>query len=78
MTKGEKQTYLSMLTEGFTSSCGGIEVKKIEYGIEDYVIFVAGCLIGKQTVHRVKIHHGDNPYFNFNGSRIYFACIYRW
>ena len=78
MTKKEKQKYLCMLTEGFTSHNGGIEIKKIEYGIDDYVIFVAGAMYGNPTVHRVKIHYADKPYFLFNGSRIYFADIYAW
>ena len=79
MTKNERERYLYMPTEGYTSHCGGISVKKIEYGIEDYVIFVAGEMSGKPTVHRTKIYYyTDRPHFLFYGKRIYFDDIYCW
>lgn len=52
----------------YSFGLAGLEIKKIEYGIDDHIIFVA---VGK-TVHRTKIYtapSGQN-YFIFGKARI--------
>ena len=46
----------------------GIELKDIEYGINDYAIIV----IQEKSVHRVKIYYGLKPYIRIRGRRLYF------
>lgn len=52
----------------YWSGCNGLEIKHIEYGIDDYVYFVAGAWNGKPTYHKAKIHYGEKcSYFKFHG-----------
>lgn len=71
MRKEEKQYYLEKEYVGYYSGYSGIEIKDIQYGIEDYIIFVAGAWAGKPTVHKAKIYYTDNPYFRYNGYTIH-------
>lgn len=45
-------------TVAYYSGFGGLEVKHIEYGIDDHVYVVAGAWNGKKSYHRLKIHYG--------------------
>lgn len=51
----------------------GIEIKQVEYGIEDYILFVD--YMG--GAHRAKVHdETERFYFNFMGHRIHLdECI---
>ena len=50
----------------------GIELKDIEYGINDYAIIV----IQEKSVHRVKIYYGEREYIRICGRRLYFdECL---
>lgn len=53
----------------------GLEIKYIEYGIDDYVYYIARY--GKESYHKSKVHYSDRPYFNFYGRRIHFDEIMR-
>ena len=85
MTKAEKQKYLEKKYIGYYSGWSGIEIKDIQYGIDDYIIFVAGAWCGNKSVHRSKVYYtvglkspyGDaRAYFRYNGNRIYLdECI---
>ena len=55
----------------YYSGFGGLEIKSIEYGIDDKVEFIVGAWCNKRSAHKVKIHYSNNiPYFKFNGIRI--------
>ena len=56
MTKKDYCTNLP--TIAYYSGLGGLEVKHIEYGIDDHVYLVAGAWNGKKSYHRLKIHYG--------------------
>ena len=71
MKKAEKLKYLEKEYIGYYSGYSGIEIKDIQYGIEDYIIFVAGAWYGKKSVHKSKVHYGKRDYFKYNGNRIY-------
>ena len=72
MTKSEKQNYLNKNTVGYWCDLMGIELKDIEYGINDYAIIV----IQEKSVHRVKIYYGLREYIKINGRRLYFdECL---
>ena len=57
MTSQEKAKIEAMPTIGYWSALGGVEVKSIENGIEDYVVCVANAWYGKHTVHRLRIKY---------------------
>ena len=72
MTKSEKQNYLNKSTIGYWCDWFGVELKDIEYGINDYAIIV----IQEKSVHRVKIYYGKREYIKINGRRLYFdECL---
>lgn len=71
MTQAEKQAVLGKQTVAYHSSQGGIEIKEILYGIEDYVAYVRGAWNGKGSVHKAKLHYETKvPYFISNGIRV--------
>lgn len=66
----------NMPSISYFSGFGGLEIKKIEYGIEDYVLYVSGAWVGIRKPHRKKIYYSNQPYFIHNGARIHFCeCI---
>ena len=72
MTNQKKQNYLNKNTIGYWCDLMGIELKDIEYGINDYAIIV----IQEKSVHRVKIYYGKRPYIRIYGYRFYFdECL---
>ena len=72
MTKKEKNYYMYKETVAYYSGWNGIEIKKIEYGIDDYIIYVDNAFCGtNKKVHKVKIHYAEKSnYFLHNGIRI--------
>ena len=55
----------------YYSGFGGLEFKKIEYGIEDYIYCVSGAWTGKPSYHKLKIYYNsDNSYIKLHGYRI--------
>ena len=80
MTKAEKNAYIAKPSAAYYSGFGGIEIKEIEYGIDDHVVFLANAWVkhDHKDVHRAKIHYGigDKCFFMFNKTRIYFdECL---
>lgn len=67
MTK--KEICQNNATIAYYSGFGGLEVKHIEYGINDYLYIVAGSWNGKGTYHKLKVHYGKCDYILFNGRR---------
>lgn len=72
MTKNEKNYYMSKDTLAYYSGWDGIEIKEIEYGIEDYIIFLSNAWHNRQNakIHKAKVYYTDNPYFLHDGKRI--------
>lgn len=67
----KKTDILKMKSVAYYSGLNGLEIKKIEYGIDDYVLCVSGAWSSKKQAHRVKVYYtGDNPYFMVHGYRI--------
>lgn len=75
MKKSEKNEILQLKSIGYISALSGCEIKKIEYSINDYVIFVAWAWTWKPTVHKAKIRNYKNwdPYFVFRGYTLKFS-----
>ena len=55
MTK--KEICLSNPSAAYYSGMGGVEVNKIEYGINDYMYITAGAWTGKKSYHKLKIQY---------------------
>ena len=60
----------------YYSGLGGVEIKCIEYGIDDYVYCVSGCFGGTavRRFHRCKIYYPanvkDSAFFRVHGYKI--------
>ena len=50
MTK--KEEYLAKPSVGYYSGFGGMELKEIEYGIEDHAIFISNAWYGGEKAKR--------------------------
>lgn len=69
MTK--KEICLQNESFAYYSGFGGLEFKKIEYGIEDYMYCVSGAWTSKKSYHKLKIYYNnDNDYIKLNGIRV--------
>lgn len=55
-------------TIAYYSGFNGLEIKGIEYGIDDYMYCVSGAWYGKKTPHRLKIY--DGRYVKLHGCKI--------
>lgn len=52
----------------YYSGFGGLELKHIEYGIEDYIYCVSGAWTGSHRYHKLKIQYRDNgAYIHLHG-----------
>ena len=66
-----KKDILKMETIAYYSGFNGLEIKGIEYDIEDNVLCVSGAWIGKPKPHRLKIYYtSENAYIKLNGYRV--------
>lgn len=56
----------------YYSGFGGLELKHIEYGIEDYIYCVSGAWCSKKSYHRLKVNYGINgdSYLRLHGYKI--------
>ena len=52
----------------YYSGFGGFEIKKIEYGIDDYLYAVSGAWCRKKSYHKLKIY--DDDYVKLHGYKI--------
>lgn len=56
----------------YYSGLGGLEIKGIEYGIDDFVYSVSGAWGGKKAFHRCKIYYPikGSAFFRIHGYKI--------
>lgn len=67
-----KEICLENKTVVYFSGWGGIEVKKIEYGIENCIYCVSGTWTSKKSYHKFKIFSSSKgEYINYHGNRCY-------
>lgn len=68
----KKQDIINIPSIAYYSGYNGLEVKNIEYGIDDYLLCVSGAWIGKPKAHRLKIYYKNNgsAYVILNGHKI--------
>ena len=60
-----KASIMEMKSVAYYSGFSGLEIKDIEYGINDYLLCVSGAwgAKSKQTPHKLKIYYDDNGGF---------------
>ena len=70
-----RKEILNAESKGYYSGCGGIEIKEIEYGINDRVLFVAGAWTSQKSAHRARIYTDRNgeSFFFFHNYKIPFS-----
>lgn len=64
-------------TFGYYSGLGGLEFKKIEYGIDDFIYCVSGAWSGKPKAHKLKIYcDNKGSFIRLHGYKVNFDdCI---
>lgn len=72
MTKQEKREIIAAPAVAYFSGWNGLEIKRIEYGVEDSIVFVSGAWGGKKGVHRSTVRYtlGGVPFFTYAGRRV--------
>ena len=67
----KKQICLEHESFAYYSGFGGLELKYIEYGIEDYIYCVSGAWSSEKSYHKLKVYYGDNDnYIKLHGYKI--------
>ena len=67
----KKNEYKESPSTAYYSGLNGLELKHIEYGINDYLILQSGAWSGKKTMHRCKVYYNnDNPFIKLYGYKI--------
>ena len=57
-------------TVAYYSGLGGLEVRYISYGINDFIYLIAGACSNKKSYHKLKIHYGHKyAYIKLHGYR---------
>ena len=57
-------------TVAYYSGLGGVEVRHISYGINDFIYLIAGAWSNKKSYHKLKIHYGNKfAYIKLYGYR---------
>lgn len=81
MTRKEKQAVKAMPAAGVWYTFGGVELKAIEYGVNDYALIVVNPGFSSESVHRVKVccDSSSRDYIRVYGRRLYFCnCERVW
>jgi hypothetical protein len=67
----KKEICLNNKSFAYYSGFGGLEFKKIEYGIEDYIYCVSGSWNGKPKYHKLKVYNTNNgSYLKLHGYKV--------
>ena len=71
MAKTKKEICLENESFAYYSGFGGVEFKKIEYGINDYIYCVSGAWTSKKSYHKIKIYYlEEGDYIMLHGYKI--------
>lgn len=68
----KKQICESNESFAYYSGFGGLELKHIEYGIDDYIFCVSGAWTSKKSYHKLKVYTDNNgeSYMKLHGYKI--------
>ena len=68
MNMTKREVCASNASIAYYSGFGGFEIKKIEYGITDYLYAVSGAWSSKKSYHKLKVYDGE--YIKLHGYKI--------
>lgn len=70
--KTKKQICNELETVAYISACGGLEIKKIIYGINDYILCVSGTWTSKKAYHKlmIKYNAAGDAYIMLQGYKL--------
>ena len=67
----KKEVCLTHGSFAYYSGFGGLEFKKIEHGINEYIYCVSGAWTGKKSYHKLKVYYDNNGgYLKLHGYKI--------
>lgn len=67
----KKEICLNNKSFAYYSGFNGLEFKKIEYGINDYIYCVSGSWNGKPKYHKLKLYYDNNGgYLKLHGYKV--------
>ena len=67
----KKEVCLNNESFAYYSGFGCLELKKIEYGTEDYIYCVSGAWCSKKSYHKLKVYYDDNGgYMKLHGYKV--------
>lgn len=67
----KKEVCLNNESFAYYSGFGGLEFKKIEYGIDDYIYCVSGAWTSKKGYHKLKVYNtATSSYVKLHGYRV--------
>lgn len=68
----KKEICLQNPAAAYYSGLGGLEINKIEYGVNDYIYCTAGAWIGKKSYHKLMIYYtaGGDAFIKLHGYKI--------
>lgn len=68
----KKEICLGNPSRAYYSGFGGLEIKYIDYGIDDYIYCVSGSWTGKPSYHKLKIYYGADgvAYITLHGYKV--------
>lgn len=67
-----KKDIINMESIAYYSGFSGLEIKHIEYGIDDYIYCVSGVWNGKPRCHKLKVYYDKNgdDYIRLHGYKV--------
>ena len=73
------EQYMNKPTLGYYSGLNGLELKQVEYGVDDHAHWISGAWGGGRKYHCLKIYYCKNgdAYCKLNGHRIPFSEVIR-
>lgn len=67
-----RKNILKLKSTAYYSGFNGLEIKEIEYGIDNYLLCVSGAWGSRKIAHRLKIYYPakGSPYVRLHGYRV--------
>lgn len=67
----KREQCLNNDTIAYYYGLGGVEIKHIEYGIDDYIYCVSGAWCSKKRYHKLKVYYTEKgDYIKLHGYKI--------
>lgn len=73
LNRKEERDAIAMKTLGYYSGFGGLEIKAVEYGIDEAIIFIVGAWTGTPEGFRsvIQYNRDGEAFFKYRNAHIY-------